>query len=92
MRLGPSQHEPELSHREHALDDLDLIDHLRREPDEPRALQHLIANASMLVIGDARVSVASLADIIRSKEISDRPKERVALPELQRLGRLPDDA
>jgi hypothetical protein len=54
--------------------------------------EQLLSRASVLVIGGARVSVASLADIIRSKEVSDRPKDRVALPELQRLSRRSADA
>ena len=32
--------------------------------------------------GDVRVVVASLADVIRSKEAADRPKDREALPVL----------
>lgn len=42
----------------------------------------------LLRVGDTEVLVASLQDIIRSKEIADRPPDREALPELRAL----DDA
>jgi hypothetical protein len=36
-------------------------------------------------LGDLQLAIASLDDIIRSKEIADRPADREALPELRRL-------
>lgn len=32
-----------------------------------------------------RVTIAALADVIRSKQAADRPKDRLALPELRAL-------
>ena len=72
------------------------IDILLGIPTESRTklarYDQLIDKASVLEIGDVRVAVASLADIIRSKETSDRPKDRAALPELQKLRRQPEEA
>jgi hypothetical protein len=36
-------------------------------------------------IGEHTILVAALDDIIRSKEIADRPPDREALPELRQL-------
>ncbi len=47
--------------------------------------QSLISGKSLENIGGSHVQVASLDDIIRSKEATDRPKDRAALPELRRL-------
>ena len=45
----------------------------------------LIADAIELDILGVRVPVASLADVIRSKQAADRPKDRLTLPTLRRL-------
>ena len=45
----------------------------------------LLASAVVVKIGDVTATVASLADIIRSKEAADRPKDRLALPVLRAL-------
>jgi hypothetical protein len=45
----------------------------------------LIERASVLDLDGVEVAVASLEDLIRSKEIADRPKDREALAELRRL-------
>lgn len=45
----------------------------------------LVENALELRVDDLRILVASLADIIRSKEITDRPKDRAALTERRSL-------
>lgn len=42
-------------------------------------------DALHLTILDIEVDVASLADVIRSKEAADRPKDRLVLPVLRRL-------
>lgn len=42
-------------------------------------------DAVHLSILDIEVKVASLADVIRSKEAADRPKDRLVLPVLRRL-------
>lgn len=47
--------------------------------------ERLAEGAVQLEIDSLRVLVASLADIIRSKEIADRPKDRAALEELRSL-------
>lgn len=47
--------------------------------------EDLAANAVEVRIGRIRVLVASLTDIIRSKEVTDRPKDRKALNELRAL-------
>ena len=47
--------------------------------------QQLVENATELEVDGLRVLVASLDDIIRSKELAGRPKDREALAELRSL-------
>jgi hypothetical protein len=47
--------------------------------------EELQERAVLVDIGDATVMAATLRDIVRSKEIADRPPDRQALPELRRL-------
>lgn len=47
--------------------------------------EELAENAVELRIGQMRVLVASLADIIRSKEVTSRPKDLEALQELRHI-------
>ena len=47
--------------------------------------EHLRENAATLEIGGMTVVVASLEDIVRSKEIANRPPDQEALPELREL-------
>ena len=47
--------------------------------------EHLAEHATELEIDGLRILVASLDDIIRSKEVVDRPKDREALEELRTL-------
>ena len=47
--------------------------------------RQLNENAVIFDVGGQQVLIASLEDIIRSKEIADRPADRAALPELRRL-------
>jgi hypothetical protein len=47
--------------------------------------EQLAENAVELRVDHIRILVASLADIIRSKELTDRPKDRAALAELRSL-------
>lgn len=54
--------------------------------------EQLAEQAIELRIDSIIVLVASLADIIRSKEIADRPKDRVALVELRTLRGLRSDS
>jgi hypothetical protein len=47
--------------------------------------EQLAENATELDVDGLRILVASLDDIIRSKEVADRPKDRAALEELRSL-------
>ena len=47
----------------------------------------LIEHASLRRVGDVEVRIASLADVIRSKEAAGRAKDLDALPELHRIAR-----
>ncbi len=47
--------------------------------------EQLRENAILLEIGEHTILVAALEDIIRSKEIANRPADREALPELRQL-------
>ncbi len=44
----------------------------------------LVQRSTSIVIGTVEVSVASLADVIRSKEAAGRPKDLAVLPTLER--------
>jgi hypothetical protein len=59
--------------------------HSPRQPLGPARYEQLRENAILLEIGEHTILVAVLQDIIRSKEIADRPPDRDALPELRRL-------
>jgi hypothetical protein len=66
--------------------DLDVLLGIPREDRFKLArYEQLRENAILLEIGDASILVASLKDIIRSKEVADRPPDREALPELRAL-------
>jgi len=66
--------------------DLDVLLGIPREDRWHLArYDQLRENAIALEIGDATILVASLQDIIRSKEVADRPPDREALPELRTL-------
>lgn len=43
----------------------------------------LRSRAQVVVVGDEKLLVASLADVIRSKQAADRPKDRAVLPILR---------
>jgi predicted nucleotidyltransferase len=45
----------------------------------------LLPNSVLIDIAGVACRIASLADIIRSKEAANRPKDRLALPELRAL-------
>lgn len=45
----------------------------------------LMTSAVRITIADVDIDLASLADVIRSKEAADRPKDRLALPALRSL-------
>lgn len=54
-------------------------------PTGTRGYDDLRRQAIELTIHDTRVVVAALADVIRSKEASNREKDRLTLPTLRRL-------
>ena len=61
-------------------------------PSGTQGFTDLRRGASDIVIHGVRVSVASLADVIRSKEAANREKDRLVLPTLrQLLDRLEDE-
>lgn len=68
--------------------DLGRIDTLVGIPDAegmPVDFRQLSGRALQLRLGDSEVAVASLDDVITSKEFASRAKDRMALPELYRL-------
>jgi hypothetical protein len=54
-------------------------------PSGTRGYDDLVREVNRVRLGDTDAPVASLADVIRSKEAADRPKDRVILPALRRL-------
>lgn len=55
------------------------------EPLGTTGYEDLVRDAKPFDLGGVRVLVASLADVIRSKEAAGREKDRVVLPTLRRL-------
>ena len=47
--------------------------------------RELLPNSVTIEIAGTRCRIASLGDVIRSKEAANRPKDRLALPELRAL-------
>jgi hypothetical protein len=58
---------------------------LTLEPSGTRGYDDLARDAVHLAILGTEVDVASLADVIRSKEAADRDKDRLVLPVLRRI-------
>ncbi len=54
-------------------------------PTGTRGFDDLRRHAIQITVHDTRVTVAALADIIRSKEAAGREKDRLTLPTLRRL-------
>lgn len=54
-------------------------------PDGTGGYEDLVRGARRVRVGDSAPQVASLDDVIRSKESASRPKDAEALPELRRL-------
>ncbi len=54
-------------------------------PAGTKGFDDLDSNALSIVVLGTETRVASLPDIIRSKEAADRPKDRIAVPALRRL-------
>jgi hypothetical protein len=55
------------------------------EPLGTAGYEDLVRDAKPFELGGARVLVASLADVVRSKEAAGRNKDRLVLPTLRRL-------
>jgi hypothetical protein len=64
-----------------SLGDLDIT----FEPSGTRGYDDLQGDAVVMSVGGVDVPVASLADVIRSKEAADRPRDRVVLPVLREM-------
>jgi hypothetical protein len=54
------------------------------EPSGTSGYADLRRSARSLQLGDLNVRIAALADVIRSKEAADRPRDRAVLPDLRR--------
>jgi hypothetical protein len=55
------------------------------DPVGTRGYEDLVRDATPFELGSVRVLVASLADVVRSKEAAGREKDRLVLPTLRRL-------
>ncbi len=55
------------------------------EPSGTRGFEDLRRDAIVMHLRSGAVTVASLADVVRSKEAADRPRDRAALPGLRAL-------
>lgn len=64
-----------------SLGDLDIT----FEPSGTRGYDDLQGGAVVMSVGGVDVPVASLADVIRSKEAADRPRDRAVLPVLREM-------
>jgi hypothetical protein len=63
------------------LGDLDLT----FEPSGTKGYEDLHRDAAVMHLRSGDVTVASLADVVRSKEAADRPRDRAVLPGLREL-------
>lgn len=89
---GAFLHRMELSTWRTSAGDLDVLMGIPRDGRWDLArYEHLRENAILLEIGEHAILVASLEDIVRSKEIANREPDREALPELRRLRDNPVD-
>ncbi|MDE0699866.1 MAG: hypothetical protein OXH61_03965 [Acidimicrobiaceae bacterium] len=64
---------------------IDVLSEIPGVDGRPVHYQDLRVRATLAPITELRIPVASLDDIIASKKSSNRPKDREALPELDRL-------
>ncbi|MEO8424785.1 MAG: hypothetical protein ABI595_12855 [Actinomycetota bacterium] len=55
------------------------------EPSGTQGYDDLRRNVEVMTVGGVDVPVASLADVIRSKEAADRPRDRAILPVLREM-------
>jgi hypothetical protein len=65
--------------------DLDVLTVLRRRDGSRVGYDELVDRATAVQVDGVIANLASLDDIIASKEFADRPKDREALDELRRL-------
>jgi hypothetical protein len=65
--------------------DIDVLSSLRDVAGRSVDFAELAERSSRTVIDGVAVRLAALDDIIQSKRFADRPKDREALPELERL-------
>jgi hypothetical protein len=65
--------------------DLEVLIGIPNAPGRVAGFRELNERATELQLHDGTVLVAAIEDLIRSKEIADRPKDREALPELRAL-------
>jgi hypothetical protein len=72
--------------------DLDLLSDIPDSEGSRRRYEDLVANSSRIDSDGVSVRVASLQDVIASKEWANRAKDQEALPELRQLGRERDQA
>jgi hypothetical protein len=64
-------------------DDIGLQADFMAKVDGVRSFEALRRRATRLALGDARLWVADLADIARSKRAANRPRDRAVLPVLE---------
>ncbi len=64
-------------------DDIGLQADFMAKVDGVRSFEALRRRATRLALGDARLWVADLADIVRSKRAANRPRDRAVLPVLE---------
>jgi hypothetical protein len=55
------------------------------DPDGTHGYEDLVRDAAIARVGGLEVPVASLADVVRSKEAANRDKDRIQLPLLRRV-------
>lgn len=65
--------------------DFDVLADIPARDGARRDFEDLVAGAMEQRVGDIRVLIAGLADIIASKQHANRPKDHAALPELEAL-------
>lgn len=65
--------------------DIDVLIGIPNAPGRVAGFRELHERATELKLRDSTILVAALEDLIRAKEIADRPKDREALPELRAL-------
>lgn len=65
--------------------DVDVLTVIRRRDGSRTGYDDLVERATAVQVDGVIANLASLDDIIASKEFADRPKDREALDELRRL-------